>query len=307
MKKISLLALSLMALFFISCDDDVPMDKLMHPESVYLVGAKDRIINRDLNIGYLTDTVYTSVAISGSIHTDRDVTVEVEEYPSAITAYNDKELGTNDVLYQNLASDIYSFPNPNVVVKKGQVYGTYPVYINPASLHVDSLYMIALKLKSTSDFELAKKDTVVLVRFNQMNDYSGLYYMDGVIKEEANPNDSIIYKSPRNLQAVVDGNTVRMYHLKNEWTKGATDYRPGYCFKITVNPNNTLSLNTWQDFQIIEGGGTYYPELKLYDLWYRFNEDGKVKRVRGFVYKERKNDDEQRIINDWMEENRKPA
>ncbi|WP_236263876.1 BT_3044 domain-containing protein [Dysgonomonas sp. Marseille-P4677] len=305
MKKILLLSLSLIALWFISCDDELPMDKLMYPESVYLVGAKGRIIDRDLNIGFLRDTVHASVAISSSIKIDRDVTVEIEEDPSAIKNYNDKELGTTDVLYQNLASGIYSFPNPNVVVKKGEVYGTYPIYVEPSSLHIDSLYMIALRLKSSSDFELAKQDTVVLMRFNLMNDYSGLYYMDGVIKEEANPNDSIIYKSPRTLQAVVDGNTVRMYHLKNEWTKGATDYRPNYCFNISVNPDNSLSLATWQNFNILEGGGTYYPELKVYDLWYRFVEDGVTKKVSGFVYKERKNDEEQRIINDWMEENRK--
>lgn len=305
MKKILLLSLYLIALFLISCDDDIPMDELMYPESVYLVGAKNLIIDRELNIGYLRDTVYASVAISSSIQTNRDVTVEIEEYPWGIQNYNDKELGTDDVLYQNLASDIYSFPNPNVVVKKGEVYGTYPIYIEPASLHIDSLYMIALRLKSTSGFEIAKEDTVVLMRFNLKNEYSGLYYMDGVIKEEANPNDSIIYKSPRTLQAVIDGNTVRMYHQKNEWSKGATDYRPSYCFNITINSDNSLSLVPWQNFEIIEGKGTYYPALKVYDLYYKFKEDGIIKTVKGFVYKERKNDEEQRIINDWIEEQRK--
>lgn len=305
MKKESLLFLFLLPLFLISCDDDIPMDKLMYPESVYLVGAKNKIIERDLNISYLKDTVYASVAVSSSIPTDKDIRIEVIEDPAAIKNYNDKELGSDDVLYQNLAKSIYSFPNPNVIVKKGEIYGTYPIYVDPSSLHTDSLYMIALKLKSTSDFELAKKDTIVLMKFNLMNEYSGLYYMDGVIKEEANPNDSIIYKSPRTLRAVVDGNTVRMYHLKNEWTRGATDYRPNYCFNITINADNSLSLAKWQNFNLLEGGGTYYPKLKVYDLWYRFIEDGIIKKVRGFVYKERKNDEEQRIINDWMEENRK--
>jgi hypothetical protein len=304
MKKISLLSLLLLALFFTSCDDSIPMDELMYPESVYLVGANNLIINRDLNIGYLTDTVYASIAISSSIPTDRDVTVEVEEDPASILNYNSKELGTNDILYQNLDKGIYSFPNPNVIVKKGEVYGTYPIHVKPSTLHIDSLYMIALRLKSTSDFALAEEDTVVLMRFNLMNEYSGLYYMDGVIKETANPNDSVIYKSARTLQAVVDGNTVRMYHQKNEWSRGATDYRPDYCFNITVNSNNALSLAAWQNFQLLEGGGTYHPELKVYELWYKFIEDGINKEVKGFLYKERKNDEEQRIISDWIEENR---
>ncbi len=45
--------------------------------------------------------------------------------------------------------------------------------------------------------------------------------------------------------------------------------------------------------------------MEVYDLWYTFKEDGMLKKTRGFVYKERKNDDEVRKINDWMEENRK--
>mgnify|MGYP002961935835 FL=1 len=208
------------------CDNKIPMEENLWPETVYLVGAKDKIINRDLNIGYEKDTIYASVAISGSLLAKEDVTVTVEEFPSGIESYNQKELGSDDIKYRTLTNGIYSFPQENVVVKKGETYGTYPVHIDPSTLHIDSLYMMAFKLSGTSRFELAKEDTVVLIRLNLMNDYSGLYYMDGVIKPADNPKDSVIYKSPRTLQAVVDGNTVRMYHQKNEWSKGATDYRP---------------------------------------------------------------------------------
>lgn len=305
MKKSILLSLFILALFFAGCDDKAPMDQTLYPESVYLVGAKDKIIDRNLNLGYLQDTVYASVAISGSLPTDRDVTVEIEEYPEAILRYNDRELGTNDVLYQNLPVDIYEYPEPTVTVKGGETYNTYPIYVKPATLHIDSLYMVALKLKSTTDYALAKEDTVVLIRFNMMNKYSGLYYMDGVIKDIANPSDSVVYKMSRTLQAVNDGNTVRMYHHQNEWSKGSTDYRPNYCFNITVNADNSLTLTAWDKFKILDAKGTYNPELKVYDLWYKFEENGAVKTTRGFLYKERANDDEQRIINDWMEENRK--
>ncbi len=305
MKKINLLSLSLLIAILIGCDDQIPMNKLMYPQSVYLVGAKGFIIDRDLNIGYLQDTIFTSVAISGSLPTSKDVVVEIEEFPLGIDNYNSKELGSDDILYQNLDKSIYSFPNQYVTVKQEEEYGVYPIYVKPGTLHIDSLYMISLKIKSTTEYTLSEEDTVLLVRFNLMNDYSGQYYMDGIIKEYSPSNDSVVYKSPRVLQAVDDGKTVRMYHEKNEYTKGSTDYRPDYCFKITINSDNSLTLSTWQNFEILDGGGTYYPELEVYDLWYNFIENGKTKKTRGFVYKERKNDDEQRIINDWMEENRK--
>lgn len=305
MKKLAFFLISLLVISLAACNNKIPMEEGLWPETVYIVGAKDKIIDRSLNIGYEKDTIYASVAISGSLPTKENVVVTLVESPQTIEEYNRKERGSDDIMYRTLAEGIYSFPNENVEVKKGDVYGVYPIYIDPSTLHIDSLYMLAFKLEETSRFELAKEDTVVMIRLNLMNDYSGLYYMDGVIKPVNDPNDSIVYKSPRTLQAVVDGNTVRMYHQKNEWSKGSTDYRPGFCFNITVNPDNSVTLKPWDQFKLISGGGQYYPEMEVYDLWYTFEEDGVQKKTRGFVYKERKNDDEVRLINDWMEENRK--
>ena len=305
MKNKIFMSLLLGAMLLTACDDEAPMERSLYPETVYLVGAKDKIITRELNLGYDQDTVYASVAVSGTLPTEKNVIAEVEQIPEAILRYNDRELGTNDVLYQNLPADIYSIPDPAVTVPAGEPYGTLPIYIEPATLHVDSLYMIALKLKSTSDFALTKTDTVVLMKFNIVNGYSGLYYMDAIIKDVANPSDSVTYKTSRNLQAVRDGRTVRMYHMQNEWSKGATDYRPNYCFNITVNDDNTVSLSTWDKFKILGYEGVYHPDMKVYELWYKFEENGVTKTCRGFLYKERKTDDEQRIINDWMDEHRK--
>ena len=305
MKNKIFMSLLLGAMLLTACDDEAPMERSLYPETVYLVGAKDKIITRELNLGYDQDTVYASVAVSGTLPTEKNVIAEVEQIPEAILRYNDRELGTNDVLYQTLPADIYSIPDPAVTVPAGEPYGTLPIYIEPATLHVDSLYMIALKLKSTSDFALTKTDTVVLMKFNIVNDYSGLYYMDAIIKDVANPSDSVTYKTSRNLQAVRDGRTVRMYHMQNEWSKGATDYRPNYCFNITVNDDNTVSLSTWDKFKILGYEGVYHPDMRVYELWYKFEENGVTKTCRGFLYKERKTDDEQRIINDWMDEHRK--
>ena len=305
MKIIAFFSITLLIIFIAGCDNKIPMEEDLWSETVYLVGAKDKIIDKSLNIGYDKDTIYASVAISGSQPTKENVTVQIEEFPWSINEYNRKERGSDDILYRILADGIYSFPQEKVEIKKGEVYGTYPIFIDPSTLHVDSLYMLALKLSKTSHFEMAKEDTVVMIRLNLMNNYSGIYYMDGVIKLVDNPKDSVIYKSPRTLQAVTDGNTVRMYHQKNEWSKGSTDYRPNFCFNITVNPDNSVTLKPWDQFKLISGGGKYYPEMKVYDLWYTFEENGVKKKVRGFVYKERKNDDEVRIINDWMEELRR--
>jgi hypothetical protein len=304
MKKI-LSILLFPALLLTGCDIESPMEQNLYPQKVYIVGAKDKIVDRDLNIGNAQDTISISVAVSGSLHLSQDVTVTVAEDPDAIETYNARELSAEVTHYQKLRDDIYNYPSEKVTIKAGTVYNTYPVYIQPATLHCDSLYMLPLKLASTSTYELNKEDTITLVRINLVNKYSGLYYVDAILKNTSNTTDSLVYKMPRNLSATDDGNTVRMYHYNNEFHNGdANDYRPTHTIKITVNPDNSLTFVTWNLFQLIDGGGVYHPELKVYDFWYTYSDNGVVWRAEGFLYKERKTDEELRIIENWIEEQR---
>lgn len=52
MKKIAFFSITLLLACMAGCDNKIPMEENLWPETVYLVGAKDKIINRDLNIGY---------------------------------------------------------------------------------------------------------------------------------------------------------------------------------------------------------------------------------------------------------------
>ena len=303
MKNIILLPLALLSFFFAGCDVESPMDKDLYPQKVYIVGASDKIIDRDLNIGNFPDTVSISVAVSGSRLSSQDVLVTLGEDKDAIASYDLKNLSALVTQYRKLADGIYSYPSNNLTIKAGQVYNTFPIYITPTTFHCDSLYMLPLKLTSTSAYTLTKTDTVALVRINMVNKFSGLYYMYGVIRNTTNVKDSVVYKMARNLKATDNGTTIRMYHYKNEFVQGdVTDYRPSSTFKITVNADNTLSFATWKDFPIIAGGGTYYPDLKLYDIWYTFTENGVIKKTFGYLYKARTTSEEQRLVDNWIEE-----
>lgn len=297
MKNIFLFTLFLMFLLA-GCDVESPMENDLYPQKVYIVGARDQVIHRDLDIGNVPDTILVSVAVSGSLPSREDVTVTIEENPEAIELYNSRNVSAEAVQFRKLDNEVYSYPMEQLTINTGQVYNTYPIYIDPATLHCDSLYMLSLKLVSTSAYELNNEDTVALVRFNMMNKYSGLYYVDGVIKNVANPSDSLKYKMTRNLVATDDGNTIRMYHYNNE----TEDYRDSHTFKITVNPDNTLSFATWEAFNLLNGGGTYHPDLKVYELWYTFDDNGVERKTTAYLYKERETTEEQRIIDDWLEE-----
>lgn len=301
MKKITLFSLSLGALLAGCEEEDSPMDRELYPQKVYIVGARDQIIDRDIDLGKSTDTISVSVAVSGSLSLSKDVTVTLAENPDEVTLYNERNVSGEDVQYQKPDDAIYSYPLEQVTIKSGQVYDTYPIYINPATLQCDSLYMIPLRLSSISDYELSDNDTTVLVRLNLMNQYSGLYYVEGMLKNTINANDSVVYKMSRNLVATDNGSTVRMYHFNNE-TK---DYRPSHTFKITINSDNSLSYATWDQFVIYDGGGTYYPDVKLYEFWYEYNNNGTRWRAEGVLYKERTTTKEQEELDDWLDEHGK--
>lgn len=92
MKKIAFFSITLLLACMAGCDNKIPMEENLWPETVYLVGAKDKIINRDLNIGYEKDTIYASVAISGSLPTKEDITVTVEEFLLVLKVITRKNL-----------------------------------------------------------------------------------------------------------------------------------------------------------------------------------------------------------------------
>ena len=133
------------------------------------------------------------MAISGNRSLGSDVKVTLEECPEAIDTYNQREVSARARQYRPLSTDIYQIPSYDVTVRKGEVFHTLPVYVNPSSLHCDSLYMLAFRIAATSMYEATKIDTVALLRMNLVNKYSGQYYMNGVIKNVDNPNDSLVY------------------------------------------------------------------------------------------------------------------
>ena len=108
MKNIILLPLALLSFFFAGCDVESPMDKDLYPQKVYIVGASDKIIDRDLNIGNFPDTVSISVAVSGSRLSSQDVLVTLGEDKDAVATYDFKNLSALVTQYRKIADGIYS-------------------------------------------------------------------------------------------------------------------------------------------------------------------------------------------------------
>lgn len=317
MKKILLFPLSLAVLVIAGCNEKSAMDEDLYPEKVYIVGSRDRFIDRNVDIGNTEDVITVAVGVSGSRPSKQDVTAVVVESPYLVERYNVRERSPLQVQYQSLAVDAHSYLSDRVTIKAGMLNNTYPINIKTTDLHMDSLYMIALQLESTSAYELNSTDTVAYVRLNLVNRYSGQYYMDGRLTDitsTLDPKPFITYVTPRTLKATDNGNTVRMFHFNSESNYDPTvpynstnDFLTNSTFKITVNPDKTLTLTPWDKFVIYEGesGGVYHEDMQIYEIWYYFKHtDNKKWLCEGYLYKqpEGSNQGEKlRVIENWIE------
>ncbi len=293
----SILCLAAAALTIGGCDDNLPIDEEQYKKVVYLTRAIDEVKDEYVNYAYDRDTVYVSVSVSGTTHTDRDIRVTFKEDDEAITRYNKRTLSAADTQNQHLPAAAYEYPQEDVVIKAGENTAIYPVYIYPEYLHCDSLYMIPVSIASVSAYEMRTEiDTVLLAKINLVNNYSGKYHIRGsIINLETESTQS--YDVPRNLTAT-GKNSVRMFHQDPE-TK---TYLQSSTLTLSVNEDKTLSFAAWNTFDITDGGGTYLPGMKLFDLWYEYTSGGVNYRVEGYLYQVPETELEQEDIDDWIDE-----
>jgi len=268
----------LLSVVLAGCEESTPLDDEQYIKQAYIVGA-DETTNMGMSV---VDVAYSdaeetetsiSVATGGSLNIDRDITVDVEEAgPESIDDYNFKYLNDDDVHYQLLDASYYRIPDREVTIKKGEVYGTMPIYINSSGLNCDSLYALTFRIKSVSDpdyISVRSQDTVLILTFNFVNDYSGSYQLDGYYYKWADGaalGDSTTISTSRTLKAV-DSHTVRFYHLaKTEDTANLEDNG----ITLTVSADNSVSVMPWNSLELTDGGGTYDAGSQTFTVWYNY-------------------------------------
>lgn len=277
MKKISyivVLGMSFMALLS-SCVGD-PLEGEQYFKQVYLVGANDKLQKKE--VAYKDgdrSELFVSVAVSGSAKTEEDVQVSLElAHQVNIDNYNRKNVVGDATPYEALPTNIYELSTWNCTIKAGEQYVRVPISVESAQIDCDKRYVIPLKVKEAS-VKLAA-DTVLLVSLKMINNFSGTYMVSGKYMpydDQGNlmENAPSTIKTERTFTATAP-NTIRLYHQVLGETKNnlATS-----ALTFTVNPDNTVKVETWQDFSITDGGGTYNPTTKTFTVWYDYTENGK--------------------------------
>ena len=88
MKTIKYIFCLAVILMTVGCSEDLPINEEQYKKVVYLTRAIDEVKNEYVNYAYDRDTVYISVSVGGTTHTDRDTRVTFREDDEAIARYN---------------------------------------------------------------------------------------------------------------------------------------------------------------------------------------------------------------------------
>lgn len=276
-------------LLLVSCNVENPIDGEQYIKQVYLVGAYDKL--QEKQVAYGSDgEIFVAVAIGGSFALDHDVTVRLEEADRInVDNYNKKNVVGDDVPYEVMPKELYNIHSLEGTIKAGEEYVRIPIHINVDQVNCDKRYVIPLRLAEVSDYEVNPYDTVLMVKPQMINDYSGTYLLSGtsVRYENGEPvvSETSSLNTPRTM-AAVDQYTVRLFHkAESEELKNADKA----AMKLIVNPvDNSISIEAWKNLSVLKSGGVYNPQAETFKVWYHYIENGKEYRLEATIMKNKK-------------------
>lgn len=274
----------------IACQKN-PLDTEQYFKQIYIVGALDIVKTFNVPYGSTPQEAYISIATGGSQNIDKDVTVKVTHSDEMIDWYNNKYMIDAPVKYQKLDEQYYSIPSLTTVIKAGHVYERLPFFVQTEGLSCDSLYALTFKIESVSDYQMNKRDTVLILNLNFVNNYSDIYQMTAIkylLDAEGNETAPTAINIQRNLKAV-DENSVRFINEAIA-EPGMTQDRVTYFNNIDNNAvvfteigDGLFSVKGWKNLAILSGTAEYEEDCFTFSYDYsvgsqRFRLKGTLKR-----------------------------
>lgn len=175
MKASRILLVIAVAFSMTACDEDAQFDKELYKKVINVLSVADLTfsVNHDLNVE--ESIGYISIGCGGTKHIDQDVTVELEPDNEALDKYNKLNFDIDKSKFAHLLDPTrYEIPVMSTVLKADSEdnYATIPVHVRPEGLSPDSIYLIPLRIKSVSAYEVNPEKSTVLYRVLLKNDYA---------------------------------------------------------------------------------------------------------------------------------------
>lgn len=250
-----LAAVALCALCLTSCDPNGVFEGELYKKVIYVLSGDDLIFSVTHDLREPESTGYISVLSGGTCHIDEDVTVELEYDEEALSSYNRVAHDIDTASFaRRLSEEFYTISSFSTVLKAGSEdnYATIPVKVRPEGLSPDSVYLIPLRIKSVSNYEVNKDRSTVLYRVQIKNAYADqantTYYQtrgnDIYYKSNGTDIDKTSTFSLSRIAVPVSANSIRCFVGMNTYEPSALQVaeieRCG--MNISVSDDGKLSI-----------------------------------------------------------------
>ena len=162
------------ALFsFVSCNENEVFEKEQYKNIFGFVCESDNTKEKIVSLHLEEATTYVSISMGGSNTISQDVTINFEEDPSLIDAYNSSNFDTDVAKYAiALPEDKYDIENYSCTIKAGERLGVIPVKVYPAGLSVDETYFIPLRVTTYDNAEMDPEKGTILFQVGIKNHWA---------------------------------------------------------------------------------------------------------------------------------------
>lgn len=160
---------------FTSCDTNDMFNKEQYKKVIYLLSKDDLTYPIEHNLDEKETTGYVTVYVAGSTPIDKDVTITLEYDDKLLNEYNLSNYDLETAKYaKELEKKRYTIENYTVrkTVGSDLPYVLLPIKIQVNGLSPDSAYMIPLKIKEVSGYEINLSKSRVLYHIYLKNDFA---------------------------------------------------------------------------------------------------------------------------------------
>lgn len=305
MKKILNIALVFLAFAGITgCNENDQFEGELYKKVIYLLSDGNSAFQSVHELGK-ESVGYVSVCCGGTEHIKQDVTVILEPDDQILAHYNKINFDIEESKYaKELDPSRYNIPTYQTVLKANSEdnYALLPITVNPDGLSPDSIYMIPLRIKSISNYEINPDKQQVLYQVVLKNRYATMesttyYQTSGTEIRHTSIGDQASGTATTRLVAPISKNQVRIFagtHTYNP-TSVTKEEINKYGMILTINEDNSITITPYGSLEVeMIGGAEDNYCIQISEDRYAF--------VLHYKYKDTVTVTEKNTTNTWTEE-----
>lgn len=264
-RNLYFISVLLLPLLFSSCDENEQFRGELYKKVIYLLSSDDYTFETEHMLGEST-TGYVTVYCGGTEHIKDDVTVILEPDPDGLFEYNYMYFDIDETRYaKELDPSKYTIDSYQTVLHASSEdnYSLLPISVRPDGLSPDSIYLIPLRIKSVSEYEINPDKQRVLYRVILKNKYATMasttyYQVTGTETRHMGNDDAASGISVTRIFAPLSKNQVRCFAGTNTYnpsnvTKSEIDDK---AMTLTINDDKSITITPYANLEVEMIGGS---------------------------------------------------